>query len=187
MLIGISGPSCSGKSTLARIIAEMLDAPVLHLDRYFIEDAPRPIVNGHPSFERPEQYDGAALFKDAMHAFGDSPLVVVEGFLLFAYPRFELACGQMIHLDVPHHVLAERRLARAGAAASDVKGGRIKAADDGWQAHGEEEWRRYGAFQADIAGIRTIRPAEFGGSDPSSPEDIANDILDGWSTTRLAA
>lgn len=35
MLIGIGGPSCAGKSELARRLAAALQAPVLSLDRYY--------------------------------------------------------------------------------------------------------------------------------------------------------
>jgi cytidylate kinase len=182
MLIGISGPSCSGKTTLAREIGRILDAPVLHLDRHFLDEAERPVVEGHPSFERPHQYDGAALLRDARQALCDHAAVVVEGFLLFSYPGFELECAQMVHLDVPHEVLAERRLARAIAkdAASDVKGGRKKTADAGWQAHGRSEWERWGAFQADIAGMQVVRSRDHGGAWPSTPEAIAQAVVDSW-------
>lgn len=180
MLIGISGPSCSGKTTLAREVGRLLGAPVMHLDRYFITEADRPLVDGHPSFERPHQYDGDALLRDANRALCDNDIVVAEGFLLFSYLGFELACAHMVHLDVPHDVLAARRSARSEASASDVKGGRIKMADDGWQAHGASEWERFGAFQAGIPGIEVVRTIDHGGSWPSSQQDIASRLIDGW-------
>jgi hypothetical protein len=182
MLIGISGPSCCGKTTLARELGRLLDAPTFHLDRYFIDEAERPIVDGHPSFEQPHQYDGAAMLKDVRLALCENEIVIAEGFLLFAYEAFEMECYRMLHLDVPHEVLAERRLARALAkeGSSDVKGGRKKTADAGWQAHGRSEWRRWGAFQAEIAGVEVVRTCDHGGSYPSSPEAIAQSILDSW-------
>ena len=179
MLIGISGPSCSGKTTLAHEIARRLGAPTLHLDRHFIEDAERPLVNGHPSFEQPQQYDAIALLDETVEAAGRHEHVVVEGFLLFTYPGFTTVCDAMVHLDVPHETLAERRTARAlaKAALSDVKGGRLKAADDGWSSHGREEWLRYGAAQARIPGITVVRP---GVTHPAAQADIARALLDGW-------
>lgn len=186
MLIGISGPSCSGKTTLAREIAELLEAPTFHLDRHFIEEACRPLVHGHPSFEQPHQYDGLALLDETVAALDVSTHVVVEGFLLFAYPGFTTICDQMLHLDVPHDTLAERRSARAEAkmAAAEIKGGRIKAADDGWGAHGRIEWQRYGAMQADIPGVQVVRP---GISHASSAREIARQHVCHWTGQRLQA
>lgn len=185
MLIGISGPSCSGKTTLARHAATLLGAPVLHLDRHFIEEADRPIVEGHPSFEQPHQYDGTALLDETVAALDAHETVVVEGFLLFSYPGFTTLCNRMIHLDVPHEVLAARRRERAlaKAAATDVKGGRMKGADDGWSAHGREEWLRYGAFQATIPGIEVVRP---GITHEATQEMIARQLF-GCAANRIAA
>jgi len=182
MLISITGPSCCGKTTLARELGRLLDAPTYHLDQYFIENAERPLVMGHPSFEQPHQYDGAAMLRDVRYAMCDSELVIAEGFLLHAYAGFEMESYRLLHLDVPHEVLAERRLARATAkdAGSQVKGGRIKDADAGWQAHGRSEWETWGSFQTEITGMEIIRTAEHGGTFPSSPEAIAQAILDSW-------
>lgn len=179
MLVGVSGPSCSGKTTLAREIAALLDAPTFHLDRHFIEDAPRPIVNGHPSFEQPHQYDAMALLDETVAALDIHEHVVVEGFLLFAYSGFTTVCDRMIHLDVPHATLAQRRAQRAAAKAalSDVKGGRMKAADDGWASHGREEWLRYGESQARIAGMTVVRP---GMGHPDTQAGIARALVDDW-------
>lgn len=164
MLIAIAGPSCSGKTTLARIIARLLCAPLLHLDRHWIAGVQRPIVDGHPSFERPDQYDGAALLEQTRTAMASSRHVVVEGFLLFAYPGFAELADLRYVLDVPHEVVAARRMERAlaKAALDDVPGGRSEAADAGWQAHGRGEWERFGSFQRDIAGVQVLDHAALG-------------------------
>lgn len=179
MLIGISGASCSGKTTLAHEIARLLGAATLHLDRHFIEDAERPIVNGHPSFEQPHQYDAMALLDEAVEACVGTRFVVVEGFLLFTYPGFTTVCDRMVHLDVPHDTLAARRMERAAAKAGlmDVKGGRLKAADDGWARHGRDEWLRYGEAQARIPGVRVVRP---GIDHPATQAEIARLLVREW-------
>ena len=182
MLISISGPSCCGKTTLALELARLLSAPTFHLDRYFIEEAERPVVAGYPSFEQPHQYDGATMLRDVRRAMCDNEIVIAEGFLLFAYPGFELESYRLVHLDVPHEVLAERRLARAMArnAVSDVKGGRRKDADAGWQAHGRTEWERWGTFQETIPYVEVVRTCDHGGPYPSRTEDVAQSLLDAW-------
>lgn len=177
MIIGISGPSCSGKTSLAKELSGLMEAPMFHLDHHFIEDAERPIVKGFPSFEQPHQYDAAALYDQVMAAAADHRHVVVEGFLLFSYPGFHDACDARIHLDVPHQVLGERRERRHGAT-GDVKGGRIKMADTAWAAHGREEWERFGAHQAMMEGVDVLRPYD---EDPKpSAQELAHRLIKLW-------
>lgn len=190
MLISIAGPSCSGKTTLARLLGEALRAPTFHLDRHYLAGVEHPLVDGHPSFEQPHQYDAAALRATVDAALADNPIVIAEGFLLLTYPCFANASDLSACLDIPHNVLADRRAARAAqaAAASDVAGGRVKKADDGWQAHGRGEWERFGASQLTIPGVRIIKPTQFGGADPDAAEDIAAALLAEWRLVeRLAA
>lgn len=177
MIVGISGPSCSGKTSLARAIAALLGAPTLHLDMHFIADADRPLVNGHPSFERPHQYDGAALLAEMLDAAQRHQHVVAEGFLLFLYPGILDACDHRLHLDVPHRTLVGRR-ARRASAMGDVKGGRIKQADIAWQAHGEEEWEAHGAHQVAMPGVKVLRPATM--MERGSAQEIAQDLVRAW-------
>ena len=157
-IVGIAGPSCSGKTTVARALAARMKARLLHLDRFWISGAHRPLVGGHESFERPDQYDGAALLTAALHAAEEGP-VVIEGFLLFAYPGILETCSSAFLLDVSHEELVRRRIGRVGEAGDDVAGeGRVPEADRGWHAHGREEWERYGAPQASLPGVRVLHP-----------------------------
>jgi chloramphenicol 3-O-phosphotransferase len=153
MIIGIAGPSCSGKTTIARVLAKRMRARLLHLDAFWIRGSAKPLVDGHPSFERPEQYDGAALLRSALDASIDGD-VVIEGFLLFAYPGILEACASAFLIDVPHEELVRRRLRRGPESSDDVAGaGRVAQADRGWIAHGRKEWERYGAPQAGLPGV----------------------------------
>jgi hypothetical protein len=165
MLIGIAGPSCSGKSTVASQVAHALSGTLLHLDGRWVSGALKPVVSGHRSYERPHQYDGASLLRDALEALGRNPPVVIEGFLLFCYPGIAEACTHRFFLGVPHRELVARRRTRAtagGDAAWGPCGGRNPDADTAWLAHGREEWERFGAPQASIPGMHVIdasRPA----------------------------
>lgn len=157
-IVGIAGPSCSGKTTVARGLAARMKARLLHLDRFWISGAHRPLVAGHESFERPDQYEGEALLRAALHA-ADEGDVVIEGFLLFTYPGILEACSSAFLLDVSHEELVRRRLGRAGEAGDDVAGeGRVPEADRGWHAHGREEWERFGAPQASLPGVVVLHP-----------------------------
>lgn len=176
-LIGIAGPSCSGKTTIARLVAERLNAPVLHLDRYWIEGCEKPIVEGHPSYERPDQYDSHAMTLDVREAMRKHSAVVTEGFLLFVDPWFARNCTTRIFLDVPHERLAARRRARHGLSVDDVPGGRAPEADAGWTAHGRSEWERFGAWQRDMDDAIVVRRIEDGGEWPDEPSDISSELI----------
>src|SRR3546814_11372068 len=79
-VIGIAGPSCSGKSSLASLIAGRTVATHLCLDRFWIRKAPAVYRDGFRSFERPDLYDGKAMASAALTAAETGP-VVAEGFL----------------------------------------------------------------------------------------------------------
>lgn len=72
-LLAIAGPSCSGKSTIARLLATETGARLLHLDAYWRRGCERPVVNGAPSHERPEQYDGEAWHATSPPSSGNAP------------------------------------------------------------------------------------------------------------------
>lgn len=186
MLLGIAGPSCSGKTTIARLLATSLGAPLLHLDRHWIIGCDKPLVAGHPTYERPDQYDADALRIETLEAMSRSSIVVVEGFLLFGYPWFAENCTYRFLLDVPHHRLAVRRAARHGLSLDDVVGGREPEADAGWNAHGREEWERFGKPQRRLPGMNVILRREDGGEWPDACEDIAR-IMSNTTRKALAA
>lgn len=155
MIIGIAGPSCSGKSTVARELAAATGALLLHLDGRWVKGAEKPVVNGHRSYERPHQYDGASLLREIRAAAEAGRDVVAEGFLLFAYPGIAEICDHRFFLEVPHQELVRRRLARSAAGGNATWGtvGNDAVVDVGWLAHGREEWEAFGAPQALLPGI----------------------------------
>lgn len=155
MIIGIAGPSCSGKSTVAREVAVATGALLLHLDGRWIKGAEKPIIFGHPSRERPHQYDGASLLADIRSAHEAGRDVVAEGFLLFEYPGIAEICDHRFFIDVLHAELVRRRKARGARGGNATWGaaGKDKVADAGWMAHGRLEWALYGAHQARLPGV----------------------------------
>jgi uridine kinase len=57
-LIGIAGPSCAGKSELARWLAARLQAPVLNLDHYYVDRRGLPIEErARRNFDEPAALD----------------------------------------------------------------------------------------------------------------------------------
>lgn len=163
-ILGIVGASCSGKSTVARLVAQATGAQLFHLDAYVIPGVDHPIVCGEPSYERPHQYDGARLAQDVAEFAGTHPdtPVVVEGFLLFCYPACLALCTTKIFLDAPHSALVARRQARAASGKNPMGfhagGAHDTAAERGWLANGLEEWARFGAIQATLPGVIRVDP-----------------------------
>ncbi|KAJ8103221.1 P-loop containing nucleoside triphosphate hydrolase protein [Lipomyces tetrasporus] len=61
-LIGVSGPSSSGKSTLARLLRQVLRKSfILHEDDFYKPEAEIPVVNGIEDWDCPEAIDFIAL------------------------------------------------------------------------------------------------------------------------------
>jgi hypothetical protein len=149
-VVGVAGPSASGKSTLAAGLAAALGARHLCLDDYFVPGAERPVVNGCPSFERPHQYDGARMALDVAAARAVGP-VVAEGFLLFAYPALLAACDVRLFVQIGEAEVVARRAARRS-----VGGGKAERVERAFAAHGLEEWRRFGAGQASAEGVAVL-------------------------------
>ncbi len=174
--IGIVGPSCSGKSTIANLVAEQLDAPCLSLDLQPIKGVPHVFVNGIRTFERPQFYNGeklagivqqlrdlrngndnaesiAALAKFTEYSYADrswherseaaSDYLVLEGFLLFQYPRLERLCDFKFYIDVPWDEMVRRRIARGRGDKSDASFFKI----------GQAETEQYVLPQKNLPGV----------------------------------
>lgn len=115
----IAGPSASGKSTLAREVADRLGFRCLSLDDMHIAGAKAYVetVRGQVrTYERPQLYDGDRLADIIRHRTTD---LVVEGFCLYTYPRLLSSVAWRFYLDVPFDICARRRRARRPQRPSD--------------------------------------------------------------------
>ena len=61
-IILLCGPSCSGKSTIAKLLVEKLEGNILSLDKFYVVGGEKFYVNYQGefirTFERQESYDG---------------------------------------------------------------------------------------------------------------------------------
>ena len=166
-IIGIAGASCSGKSTLSNHLAESIGADIFHFDDYWIRGCHKPIINGEPSFERPEQYDGDALFADVMGAIEKNPgrPIIMEGILVFMHEKIHQMCSDRFFLDHgSDELLIARRRARAQA------GGGMSESDRSWLANGIEEWRQYGNRQRYMRDVVVLNALQ-------RPKDILDNLI----------
>ncbi len=67
-LIGIAGPSCSGKTHLSKQLAQLLNANIFSLDNYYNELSDlSPEDRKKVNFDRPEALDSTLLFEHLAH------------------------------------------------------------------------------------------------------------------------
>lgn len=163
--IGISGPSCSGKSTVAEIIARRLEIPLFHLDDRWTKGAIKPIINGHKSYERPSLYDGDGLAKE----LSGKSRFIAEGFLLFLYAGL-LEIPHRFFLDISYEEQLKRRIARAKARNHSHLGDVNDSAEVAWRHNGREEWEAFGERQRHIEGVVCLNGLD-------EPEELARLIL----------
>ena len=170
----VVGSSCTGKSTVCRLIADGRRAHLFRLDAYWIRGCVRPVVRGEPSYERPGQYDGEAMGEDvrkAMRLFPQDP-IVVEGFLALTYPSILSLDAFRVFLEIPPSTMKERRKARREASRAGNQGS-LTSIERAWEANGQEEWERFGRGQAEVPGVHVIDAS-------STPEDVALSVLRSW-------
>jgi uridine kinase len=136
-MIGVAGPSCSGKSTLAHHLAAALDAVIVPLDSYYRDLSDLPFEErGKQNFDAPEALDWELMitqlgqlargetvekpvyrFDTHSRATHTEPVVpsrflIIEG--LFALYREELRqlLGTSIFVGLEDDICLERRLHR---------------------------------------------------------------------------
>lgn len=68
LLVGVSGPSCSGKTTLARLLRDIWPSSfILHEDDFYWTDAQIPVRDGIQDWDCLESIDIATLRKSLEH------------------------------------------------------------------------------------------------------------------------
>jgi uridine kinase len=136
-LIGIAGPSCSGKTALARAVAKRLNAPILPIDAYYRDLAHLPFEQrARTNFDVPEAIDHE-LLSEHLHtlvAGGDvnipiydfsrhcrapgttrlraSSFGVVEGLWTLYWEEVRNALTTRVYMATKDPVCLERRLRR---------------------------------------------------------------------------
>lgn len=142
VIIAISGPSCSGKSTITNMLASKHSMHSLCLDDYWNLESDRKFLietnkQTHRLYELAAEYDGEKL---AVHAqlYTDA---IIEGFCIMAFSQIRKIADIHFHIDVPWNVLRKRRSDR------DCDNNASK----GWMALGERGNELLTGFQRDLA------------------------------------
>ena len=136
-LIGIAGPSCAGKSELARWLSAHTGAPVLNLDHYYIDLSHLPLeVRARTNFDEAHSVDRDAIVEDARalaggeavhaphydfsthtRAPGDDvivpgPWVILEGLFTLWWPELRELLDVKLFVEAPNEVCLDRRIER---------------------------------------------------------------------------
>jgi len=136
-LIGIAGPSGSGKSYLAQHLADRVEAEVIELDRYYrdlthLSPEQRERVN----FDSPEALEHELLIEHVVRlrsrqtvllpvydftshnrvtktvAFQPSTIVIMEGLFTLHWPALRELLSTKVYVDLDDNVCLQRRKAR---------------------------------------------------------------------------
>jgi uridine kinase len=136
-LIGIAGPSCAGKTELARWLAARLSAPILNLDHYYRDAAELPLEErAKRNFDEPAaldhdlivahaaalargesiaapQYDFSTHTRTAsQERIEPAPFMILEGLFALYWPELRALLRTRLFVIAPDEVCFARRLAR---------------------------------------------------------------------------
>src|SRR5208337_1201299 len=136
-LIGIAGPSGSGKSFLAKHLKAALKADVLELDRYYHDLSHLPLEQrARINFDAPESLEHELLIEQVSRlrnrqtvqlpvydftthtrsarteALQPSKVVIVEGLFTLHWPGLRELLGTKVYVDLSDEVCLTRRKAR---------------------------------------------------------------------------
>jgi uridine kinase len=152
-VIGVSGPSCSGKSTEAARLASRLDATVLRQDLYFVDPdycspdanfcdlrylhvdefvtAATHLASGVPT--PVPTIDFSTFRRVGTVDLAPSPVLIIEGMTIFRIPAIAAMCQRRIYLTLEFEALAARKRERDVTERS--KSAQIIAAQLEWMRH----------------------------------------------------
>jgi uridine kinase len=110
LVVGISGPTTAGKTTLSELIKDNFDCSVMHEDHYF--NYPRIKNELKGNHEIPEAIDSDKFTEDVKKeiASGKHTLLLVEGFQIYWYEQLIELLDVRIFLDVDDDTIRHRRM-----------------------------------------------------------------------------
>lgn len=136
-LIGIAGPSCAGKSELARWLAARLNAPVLNLDHYYVDMAELCLEQrAQRNFDEPAALEHTLILEHVRRLASGEPVqaprydfathtrthsevviaperyVILEGLFALYWPEVRALMQTKLFVLASDEVCLERRLAR---------------------------------------------------------------------------
>lgn len=114
MIIGIGGPSRSGKSTLALEMKAAFEREgrsvcIFDQDQFAFPEADLPRIQDRADWERPESMDFRRLEAAVREAADRFDVVIAEGILIFFDPALNALFDRRIFIDIDKEQYLERR------------------------------------------------------------------------------
>ena len=137
-IIGICGPSCSGKSTACKSLRQYFGFNLIQLDQFFKKQAGG-ICNGYPNWDvenslmfdrlitcldqlkhgEPTLIPSEGWTEDFNRLIYPKPIIVVEGFLLFLNNNLNSFFDKRVFIDLSEENILKRRIWRDGVQNKD--------------------------------------------------------------------
>jgi len=133
-IIGITGPSCSGKSSISEKLKEANDSQLIHLDDYWKDKTTFPRKYGFRNWELPQNLKFDLLYQNLQElkmgkktkapycsedgkfrgykTLTPSEEVITEGFLLFYYEKIRDLFDLKLYVDISNDEVIRRRILR---------------------------------------------------------------------------
>jgi len=132
-MIGICGPSCSGKSTSCKSLRPYFGYTLIQLDRFF-KKQPGGVCHGYPDWDieeslmidrliacldqlkhgEPTLIPSKGWTEDFNRLIYPKPIIVIEGFLLFLNNNITSFLDKRVFIDLSEENLLKRRINRDG-------------------------------------------------------------------------
>ena len=138
LIVGIAGCSCSGKTTLARELANPLEATLFPLDLFYRDLSQFPLDQREKrNFDHPDSLESELFIAEVRDLAEGLPIqrpvydfsthsrvagafdcivpagvVLVEGILALHYPELREQYGFSVYVDAPHDLCLTRRIHR---------------------------------------------------------------------------
>ncbi len=137
-IIGLGGPSCTGKTTVAKRAAEKLGGQTISMESYYFDQSSLPVSErAERNFDAPDSIDVKLLLQQVrdfasgkdidvpVYDFAEhtrvagrsehvknNPVLIVEGILILHWPELRSQFDLCVYLDAPDPVCFQRRKVR---------------------------------------------------------------------------
>ncbi len=123
-IIGISGQSGAGKTSISKRLAKRLNARLIHLDDYWkYKNDKINLKTDWKKLEHPSSINFSKLYKEIIKSKKESKnkFIIVEGFHMFHRRKIRSLCDFSIYITVSDDLTIKRRVKKFGLKQNQAK------------------------------------------------------------------